>query len=35
MQLLDQVQIALGDAYRIERELTGGGMSRLLSLIHI
>jgi hypothetical protein len=28
-QLLDQVQNALGDVFRIENELTGGGMSRL------
>src|SRR5438128_5256218 len=24
----DQLQITLGDAYRLDRELTGGGMSR-------
>jgi len=28
-ELLTRLQIALGDAYRIERELGGGGMSRL------
>ncbi len=28
-ELLDQVQSALGDVFRIENELTGGGMSRL------
>ena len=28
-ELLDHVQSALGDAFRIENELTGGGMSRL------
>ena len=29
MGLLDQLQGALGDAYQIERELSGGGMSRV------
>jgi eukaryotic-like serine/threonine-protein kinase len=32
-QLLDQVQNALGDVFRIENELTGGGMSRLFIAI--
>ncbi len=27
--LRDRIQAALGDAYRIERELGGGGMSRV------
>jgi Tol biopolymer transport system component len=27
--LLDQLQVALGDSYRVERELPAGGMSRL------
>ena len=29
MELEEQLQAALGDAYRLERELQGGGMSRL------
>ena len=29
MELLDQLQSALGDAYTLERELGGGGMSRV------
>lgn len=29
MELLEQLQATLGDAYRIERELTGGGMARV------
>jgi eukaryotic-like serine/threonine-protein kinase len=29
MDLLEQVQRSLGDAYRVERELGGGGMSRV------
>ena len=28
-QHLDDLKLALGDAYTIERELTGGGMSRV------
>jgi len=28
-ELRDRLQTALGDAYRIERELGGGGMSRV------
>ena len=28
-ELLDRLQLAVGDAFRIERELEGGGMSRL------
>ncbi len=28
-KLLDDLKVALGDAYRIERELAGGGMSRV------
>lgn len=28
-KLLDDLKVALGDAYRIERELVGGGMSRV------
>src|SRR5207247_7692821 len=28
-ELLDRIQLALGDLFRIERELQGGGMSRL------
>ena len=30
MELLQQLQAALGDAYRIERELKGGGMARVV-----
>jgi len=29
MDLRDQLQRALGSAYRLERELGGGGMSRV------
>jgi serine/threonine-protein kinase len=29
MDLRERLQIALGDAYRIERELTGGAMARV------
>src|SRR5437763_15017397 len=29
MDLLDQLHVALGDAYRINRELGAGGMSRV------
>ena len=32
-ELLDRLQAALGDAFRIERELEGGGMSRLFVAI--
>lgn len=29
MELKDELQSALGENYRIDRELTGGGMSRV------
>jgi hypothetical protein len=31
--LLNRLQTALGDAYRIERELGGGGMSRVFEAV--